>query len=356
MENNNKVFMRIVSSILQIAGFIASSYFTYNLMHLLFNIWYLSLIMTILVNVFEVFALVYFARYKNSAASAYVSLVFCVIVGAVSIFSSTLAYQAGDARIQFSKVEVDNSFKMAANQDSLFKIGAQIAEKQKEKGYLRNASATVQALLSVKPNIERPSEQTLREAGVQNSFILIANNLNFQPGSFRFWVNLFVAGLIEFILLFCSFLNETVLSKKAIESFERSGNNGATSSKKNYSTGSNGNGSTGVTKFLKKLFNLDSNKTLNYSTKKDSTENDSTISTNIQGQSDIELKPEEISELKKLCRNAGKSDPFILALWEKGYRNKSLIGRIAGNVLKGKRKIISSTYVSRVLNENNLLT
>jgi len=59
-----------------------------------------------------------------------------------------------------------------------------------------------------------------------------------------------------------------------------------------------------------------------------------------------------IKSLKSDAKKTGKSDKTILYLYDQGMRNKSAIGRQAGKILKGNRKKISQTYVSRVIKQN----
>lgn len=65
--------------------------------------------------------------------------------------------------------------------------------------------------------------------------------------------------------------------------------------------------------------------------------------------SESDIPKHILTRLKREYKKTGKSDATILWLYDFGFSNLSEIGRIAGKNLKGNRKKISPSYVSRVV-------
>lgn len=336
------VKMKISVSALAIAGFIASSYFTYGLMLLLFNNVLLAVIMTIIFNVAEITLLIVYIRLKDEAPAAYVALIFCIVLAVVSIFAGTLSYQANDKKIEYAGNTLESHYNNLAFQDSLRSQGLEIARKQSEKGYVITAGKTLSAFLAMPVQNQAIDLKTIEAAGVNASFINIAETFKFNPGTFRFFLNLFLNFIVESVMLFFTYLGETslkVLGMKKDENLERSNHQTETTKKKKDQS---------LISDFKEFFTKTNSKPVNGKIESSSSGDIETI---LNDSSNQGLNQDEIKKLKEMYRYSGKSDPVILYLWDKkGIRNKSEIGRLAGAILKGKRKIISSTYVNRVLN------
>ena len=331
------VKMKITVWLLATAGFIASSYFTYGLMFLLFQSIALAVIMTIIFNVAEITLLIVYIRLKDETPAAYVAMIFCAVLAIVSIFAGTLSYQANDKKIEYAGNTLESHYNNLAFQDSLRSQGLEIARKQSEKGYVITSGKTLQAFLAMPVQSQSLDLKTIEAAGVNASFINIAETFKFNPGTFRFFLNLFLNFIVECVLLFFTYLGETSLKILGAKNFSRE--------KKNISPGENDSEkkkvSPGETKKFKKFFeSVNGGNGL-------TSENNGAVLNVSPGD---ELSESEISELRKKCKYSGKSDPVILALWQKGYQNKSEIGRLTGKILKRKR--VSPSYVHKVIKES----